>query len=73
MTESMEMTSSNRVAFSTKIRTLAIGALATAALSFPAVSAVSSVAHDAGRHQVTVSPSSHRLALTLRANSVRLT
>jgi hypothetical protein len=74
VTESTETTSSNRVAFSKKVRTLAIGALATAALSVSAVSAVGSVSHDAGRQQpVRVSPASHRLALTLHVNSVRLT
>jgi hypothetical protein len=54
-----------------KIRTVAISSLATAALSIPAVSAVSVTAHDAGKRVVT--PSSHRLALTLKPASVRLT
>ena len=54
-----------------KIRTIAIGALATATLSIPALSALSVTAHDAGKK--TVSPSSHRLALSVRPASVRLT
>ena len=55
-----------------KIRTLAIGALATAALSAPAVSAVSVVGHDAGKAPV-VKPASHRLAFSVTPNSMRLT
>jgi hypothetical protein len=55
-----------------KIRSMAIGALTAAALSAPAVTAVSIAAHDAGRAPV-VKPSSHRLALNITPNSVRLT
>ncbi len=72
MTQSMESTGSPHTGFSKKIRTVAIGALATAALAFPAVSAVSIVAHDAGRAPV-IKPASHRLALGLKSNSLRLT
>jgi hypothetical protein len=80
----METTSPGRTVGS-KVRTLAIGALATAALSIPAVSAVSVVAHNAfGKpqpivkpqpisHYPVISPDSHRLALSVRPNSVRLT
>jgi hypothetical protein len=71
--DSMETTCSGRI--SKKVRTLAIGALATAALSIPAVSAVTVVAaHDAKGAPVRVfSPASHRLALTITSHSVRLT
>jgi hypothetical protein len=68
VTESM----TPRIGFSKKIRTLAIGALATAALSIPAMSAVSIVAHDAGRAPVA-KPASHRLALSVVSHSLRLT
>jgi hypothetical protein len=54
-----------------KIRIVVISSLATTALSIPALSALSVTAHDAGKRVVT--PSSHRLALTLRPASVRLT
>lgn len=62
--------------FSMKIRTLAVGALATAALAIPVVSALGVVAHEAGRapaKPVPVSPASHRLALTVKPDSLRLT
>jgi len=66
--------------FSQKIRTLAVGALATAALTIPAFSAVSVVAHEASKAPTkapvkapVVSPSSHRLALSITRDSVRLT
>ena len=84
MTDSMETTSPGRTTGG-KIRTLAIGALATAALSIPALSAVGVVAHSAsGRSEPAVrsgrvsqdpviSPDSHRLALTMKPASVRLT
>jgi hypothetical protein len=86
VTESMETTSPGRTVGS-KVRTLAIGALATAALSIPAVSALTVVSHTAfGKPQPIVkpqpisrfqppviSPDSHRLALSVRPNSVRLT
>jgi hypothetical protein len=76
VSESSSTNGSNRVA--KKVRTLAIGALATASLAIPAVSALGLVTHDAFKvpekqKPVTVTPSSHRLALTLHANSVRLT
>jgi hypothetical protein len=72
------MTCSNRIAFGKKVRTLAIGALATAALSIPAVSAVTVVTHDAARSvpaksPVRFSPDSHRLALSVHPDSLRLT
>jgi hypothetical protein len=73
VTESTGMMGSNRVSFKNKIRSVAFGAVATAALSIPAVSALSVTAHDAGRKPVFVTPSSHRLALTVHPNSVRLT
>jgi hypothetical protein len=70
-----------------KVRSLAIGAMVTAGLAVPAVTAVSVVSHEAGRAPVyqpapfrggpvkspVISPDSHRLALTLKPNSVRLT
>jgi hypothetical protein len=64
--------------FAKKIRTLAVGALATAALSLPAVSATTAIAgHDAfGKapaKQQPVKPDSHRLALSIISHSVRLT
>ncbi len=71
MTESIETASPGPNAFATKIRTLAFGALATAALSIPAVSAVAVSGHDAGK--TIVKPSSHRLAVTFKPASVRLT
>jgi hypothetical protein len=55
-----------------KVRTVAIGALATAALSLPAATAVSVVAHDAGKAPV-VKPASHRLAMSFSPASLRLT
>ena len=55
-----------------KVRTVAIGALATAAMSLPAATAVSVVAHDAGKAPV-VKPASHRLAFSITPNSMRLT
>jgi hypothetical protein len=45
VTESTETTGPARSPFSRKVRTLAFGALATAALSMPAVSALSVSAH----------------------------
>ena len=62
--------------FGRKIRTVAVGALATAALALPAFSALSVVAHDASRGPAKsqpVSPLSHRLALSITRDSVRLT
>jgi hypothetical protein len=63
--------------FAHKIRTLAIGALATAALSIPVASSVSMVAgHDAAKapqKSQPVSNDSHRLALSITPHSVRLT
>jgi len=64
-----------------KIRSVAIGALTAAALSAPAVTAVSISVHDAGRapdvkapvKAPVVGPSSHRLALNVTPNSLRLT
>jgi hypothetical protein len=77
--ESIETTNPGRP-FGKKIRTLAVGALATAALSIPAVSAVSVIAgHEAFRAPVRqqpvrgFSPDSQRLALTITSHSVRLT
>ena len=58
--------------FGKKVRTLAIGALATAALSIPAVSTLTVTSHQAGRGYVK--PSSHRLAVgIIRPLSLRLT
>jgi hypothetical protein len=68
--ESTETVISNRIA--RKLRTLAIGALATTALSIPALSAVTLSGHDAGRW-VRVSPDSHRLASAPKPASLRLT
>jgi hypothetical protein len=75
--ESTETTCPSRP-FSRKVRTLAIGALATATLSIPAVSALGAVAHEAGRapvrqQPVRFSPDSHRLALNVKPASLRLT
>jgi hypothetical protein len=75
--ESTETTCPSRP-FSHKVRTLAIGALATAALAVPAVSAVGVVAHEAGRapvrqQPIRFSPDSHRLALSVKPASLRLT
>ena len=83
MSESMETTTPGST-IGRKVRTLAIGAMVTAGLAVPAVSAVSVVSHEAGRAPVfqpargpqkppTVSPDSHRLALSVRPESVRLT
>jgi hypothetical protein len=77
VTESMETTSPSHP-FSRKVRTLAVGALATAALAVPAVSALGVVSHEAGRaparvQPIRISPDSHRLALTERPASLRLT
>jgi hypothetical protein len=54
---------------------LAIGALATAALSIPAASALAVVSHDASRSpkQPPVKIDSHRLALSVKPASIRLT
>jgi hypothetical protein len=82
----METTSPGRT-IGGKVRTLAIGALATAALSIPAVSALSAVSpHAFGKpapivkqqpisrfQPPVISPDSHRLAISLKPNSVRLT
>jgi hypothetical protein len=54
-----------------RIRTVAVGALATAALSIPVLSALGVSAHDAGKS--TVSHASHRLALSFNPASIRLT
>jgi hypothetical protein len=75
--ESTETTCPSRP-FSHKVRRLAVGALATASLAIPAVSALGVVSHQAGRDQmrqqpVKISPDSHRLALTVRPDSLRLT
>jgi hypothetical protein len=72
VTQSMDSTGSPRTGFSKKIRTLAIGALATAALSFPLMGAFTIVSHNFGRPPV-VAPASHRLALNIVPNSLRLT
>jgi hypothetical protein len=58
--------------FGKKIRTLAISGLATAALAVPVVSALGVTAHDAGRAPVA-KPASHRLAISVTPNSLRLT
>ena len=73
MHESIGTTDSPRPGVGKKARTLAIGALATVALSLPAVSAVSIAGHDAGRGRI-VMPFSHRLATgDLKPASLRLT
>ena len=76
MTDPTETTCPGRP-FAKKIRTLAFGALATAALSLPAASSLSIVAsHEAGRAPVKQQPvksDSHRLALSIVSHSVRLT
>lgn len=85
MNESME-TTTPRSTIGRKVRTLAIGAMVTAGLAVPAVTAVSVVSHEAGKAPVfqpapirgpvkspVVSPDSHRLALSVKPNSVRLT
>lgn len=77
MTDPIETTTSGRSPFATKVRTLAFGALATAALSLPALSA-GVVSHEAGRapvrpQPVHISPDSHRLALSVKPDSLRLT
>ena len=77
MTDPTDTTGPGRP-FATKIRTLAIGALTTVALSVPAVSATTAIAgHDAfGRapqKQQPVSSDSHRLALGITRASIRLT
>lgn len=75
MNESTETTCPSHP-FGLKIRTLAVGALATAALAVPVVSAVGVVAHDAYRapsRPQPVLPASHRLALTEKPASLRLT
>jgi hypothetical protein len=58
-----------------RVRMLAIGALTAAALSIPALSAVAVVSHDASRapKQPPVRIDSHRLALSVRPASIRLT
>ena len=78
MTDSINTTSPARP-FATKIRMLAAGTLTAAALSLPAIS-TTVAAHDAAKaptkapaKPVPVAPSSHRLALTLHTNSLRLT
>jgi len=76
--ESMTCTTPGRT-IGHKVRTLAIGALATVALAVPALSAVSVVGHEAWgrspefRQGPGISPDSHRLALSLKPASVRLT
>ena len=85
MTESKE-TSTPGSTIGRKVRTLAIGAMVTAGLAVPAVTAVSVVSHEAGKAPViqpapfrgpvkspVISPDSHRLALSVKPNSVRLT
>ena len=72
MTQSMDSTGSPRTGFSKKTRTLAISALATAALSFPLMGAITIVSHNAGKPPV-VAPASHRLALSIVPDSLRLT
>lgn len=77
MTNPTETTSAARSPFAKKIKTLAIGTLTAAALSIPTVTALSVGIHDAGKAQVGhgggVSPDSHRLALNVQPNSLRLT
>jgi len=71
----METTSPDPTPLARKLRTLAFGALATVALSLPAVSTAAAVAgHDAARGiPVRISPDSHRLALSVVSHSIRLT
>lgn len=72
--ESMESATPSRSPIGRKVRTLALGVLATTALALPAVSAVSVVGHDAARFKpVRLLPDSHRLALSAKPASVRLT
>jgi hypothetical protein len=74
--ESMETASQSHASVGTKIRTLVIGALTMTALSIPAVTAVGVSAHDAARFRpepIRISPDSHRLAITLKPASLRLT
>jgi hypothetical protein len=73
--DSTETTRPVRSNVGTKVRTLAFGALATAALSIPAVSTMAVVSHDASRapKQPPVKIDSHRLALSVKPASLRLT
>jgi hypothetical protein len=74
VTDSINTTSPARP-LATKIRMLAAGTLTAAALSLPAIS-TTVAAHDAAKtpgKPAPVAPSSHRLALTLHSNSLRLT
>jgi hypothetical protein len=75
VTDSTETTNPGRTSLGSRARMLAIGAVATAALSIPAVSAMAVVSHDASRgpKQPPVQIDSHRLALTVRPASLRLT
>ena len=77
MIDPIETTSPGRSPVATKVRTLAFGILATAALSLPALS-TGVVAHEAGRAPTKsqphpVAPASHRLALSVNPLSLRLT
>jgi hypothetical protein len=58
--------------FGKKVRNVAISVLTTAALAIPAVSALSVTGHDAGKAPVA-KPASHRLAISVTSNSLRLT
>jgi hypothetical protein len=73
--DSTETTNPGRTSLGSKVRMLAIGAVATAALSLPAVSAVAVVSHDAARdpRRPPVKIDSQRLALSVRPASIRLT
>ncbi|MGH9018605.1 MAG: hypothetical protein ACRDY1_12720 [Acidimicrobiales bacterium] len=72
MHESMETTSPDRPRIG-KLRALAIGVLATATLAIPAGMSLGVVGHDASSRLGRVSPHSHRIALTVRPASMRLT
>ena len=71
----IDSTETTRTNVGLKIRTLAIGALAAAALSIPAVSTMAVVSHDASRapKRPPVKIDSQRLALSVKPASLRLT
>jgi hypothetical protein len=70
VTDAMETTTGKT--FGRKVRSLAVGALVSAVLFGPAVSAVAITVHEAGKAPVA-KPASHRLALNVTPNSLRLT
>jgi hypothetical protein len=71
LTDCLETRRPDRSGIPTTLRRLAVGAVAATALTVSCASAIGVSTHEAGR--TVARPASHRLALTIKPQSVRLT